>query len=325
MIVKNTKIYKRSKIQNTSCYRYYKFLQHMPCKVLGLSPWKIDSNNFWSVSYIGSFYNIQLSFGLIAFSIIEHLYSKARIYLAPAALMVSVVQQSLLFTALSASFIPLFYTIYQRSLIRINNRLAKVDGILTKCADYKLKRDYTNEVIFIANLLVIVFLIVIFDACYYDVQHILYGNFPTIIGGSVMIQFAMLLNRIEKRISSINSTVSKIGTAEDNIIGTQILSLSKKVIMRESLIYNIDNFKCAFNELHEICFDSAYFYGVPILIALFCGSVRVFFTIYLALLTVLKLSKQTVVWHVVGARLLWIVSTIIILTSSVTTIQKQVN
>ncbi|CAD6230924.1 GSCOCT00013854001.3-RA-CDS [Cotesia congregata] len=322
MIGRNANLHKRSKIQNRSmCYRYYKFFRHISCKILGLSPWKIDSNNVWSVSYVESFCNILLSFGLIALTIVEYIeYTNSSV---SGAITASVIHKSLLFTGLSASFIVLFYTFYQRSLISTNNRLTKVDRILEKCADYKLKRDYTNEVIFILNLLTIVFLILMLDACYYPVAVILYGNLPTVIGGGVMIQFAMLLNRVEKRINSINSTVLKIGPAEDNIVGTQVLSLSQKVIMRESLIYNIDNLKSAFIELHEICYDSAQFYGVPIIITLFCGGMRVFFTVYIALLTVLKLSNEVIVWHVVGPRLLWMASTIVLLTSSVTTIQKQ--
>lgn len=311
---------------NSDFYRSYKFLQRISCKALGLSPWGVSSkqNNLYNVSYVGTYYNILLIFVLIVLGVCE-VFSGSLSDDYPGKLMPLIMVEVLFITILCASLIPLLYIIRQRKLINIYNRLKFVDKLLKKCENHKLKYDYTNDVIFIVNLLTTVWLIIILQLCYAEAHRVFFENIPTVIGGGVMIQYAMLLNAVENRFRSINLIISKFSLIKSNHDYPQIFSVTQKVLKRESVLYNIDNIKAAYVELYEMCHDAADFYGVPILITILCFAERVIYCVYLCVLTILKVQGFHVPWLLMILRLIWIVFIFLAFTSSVTTIKKQVS
>ncbi|XP_057320423.1 uncharacterized protein LOC130664498 [Microplitis mediator] len=128
----------------------------------------------------------------------------------------------------------------------------------------------------------------------------------------------MILNRVNKRFKSINFTFSKLGNFRFNTIQPQELFVTRKFVSND-----IDNLKYAFIELCEMSQDISDFYGIPILISIFCFAVRTIFTVYLIMLSLFKIQNLTIVWQVDGTRMTWIVFLFIVLTSSVTKIMKQ--
>ncbi|XP_074105944.1 uncharacterized protein LOC141531817 [Cotesia typhae] len=309
---------------NSDFYRSYKFLQRISCKALGLSPWGVSSkpDNLYNVSYVGTYYNILLIFFLIVLGVYE-LFNRSLSNDYPGKLMPLIMVKVVFLTILCASVIPLLYIIRQRKLINIYNRLKFVDKLLKKCDNHKLKYDYTNDVFFIANLLTTVFLVIILQLWYIEAHRVFFENIPTVIGGGVMIQYAMLLNSVENRFKSINLIISKFSLIKSNHDYPQVFSVTEKVLKRESVLYNIDNIKAAYVELYGMCHDAADFYGVLILITILCFAERVIYCVYLCVLTILKVQGFHVPWIVMILRLIWIVFIFLAFTSSVTTIKKQ--
>ncbi|XP_044585322.1 uncharacterized protein LOC123265595 [Cotesia glomerata] len=309
---------------NSAFHQVYKYLQRISCKTLGLAPWEVSSKqeDLLNVSYVGAYYNVLLIFLLIVLGICE-LFSGSLSDDYPGKLMPLIMVEVLFITILCASVIPLLYIIRQKKLINIYNRFKFVDKLLQKCENHKLKYDYTNDVIFVINLLATIWCIIIVDVWNFPAHRVFFENLPTVIGGGVMIQYAMLLNMVENKFRSIDLIISKFSLAKSNDNYPQIFSVTQKVLTRESILYNIDNLKSTYIELYGMCHDAADFYGVPILITILCFAERVIYCVYLCILTLLKVKGFYVSWLVVILRLIWIVFVFLVFTSSVTTIKKQ--
>ncbi|CAD6230921.1 GSCOCT00013857001.3-RA-CDS [Cotesia congregata] len=297
------------------CKQCFRFLQRITCKIIGLSPWTVDDNNIYSVSFVGLYYNILYCIILSVWSL--HGVFNDPPATSPAASLFIVLKRILFVALVSSILIPLYYIAFvqQKRLISVYNRFAKVDEILKKCANYELRRNCTNDVIFSVNFVTIVFLVVISDMCYYIPSRVLFGCFPSVIGGCVMIQYAMLLNKIDSRFKSINSVILNISEPK----------ISYECQFRESILYDIDNLQKAYMELYEMCYDAAKFYGISIIIAILCCAVRVIFTLYILILSAVYYQENySPIWHVIGFRFFWVVFLFVVFTLSTTEMKKQV-
>ncbi|KAH0557350.1 hypothetical protein KQX54_004500 [Cotesia glomerata] len=291
-------------------------------KILGLSPWTRNKKKVRTFSCVGTCYNISISIALIllgVYELLDDLFADE----FPGKLIPLIIVKVMFITVLCASFIPLVYIIKQNQLIRVINRFKDVDRVLTKCANYEQKYDNTNIVIFSTNFFATIFLILILDACYFPVVRILFENLPTVISGGVMIQYAMVVNKLNKRFDIINTIFSKLGNLKLNIASPQIFSVTQVALSRGFVINEVDNLKYAFVELCEMCQDTAGFYGISVLISILCFAERIIFCVYLSLLPTLKLGIFETIWQVTAPRLIWIVFVFLVFTSSITTIKKQ--
>ncbi|XP_057320416.1 putative gustatory receptor 28b [Microplitis mediator] len=314
-------------------YRFFLLFQHFFFKIFGLAPWAIDfseifnrnrkvgNQNFqWKFSYIGSFYNILLFLVLSSVSLYNLL---GKLWNIQNSLLVSTMVEFLYFTLLCVSFISLIYTFRQKRLISVNNRFKNIDGVLNKCACYEKIKDNTNHVIFVINFLLTIGGTIIMDLYYFPLISVFFENLPTVISGILIIQYAMLLYRVNKRFKSINSTISKSFTIKCNEDQTQISSVTQQLLLRESVFNDIDNLKLAFMELREMCHDIANFYGIPILIVILSFGIRAISTLYFVVMSVVRVPLIHHIWHLDATRILWISFLFTTFTSSVTKIIKQ--
>ncbi|XP_057320418.1 uncharacterized protein LOC130664493 [Microplitis mediator] len=330
-----TALKKNNYIQNDSVYqRCYIYIQHIFFKIIGLSPWAIDTgptsknrknknrNYEFNISYIGLSYNILLSLGIIIYGFYR-IFDKSLAQASDKSPLLSVILKMIFITILCASLLPLIYIIRQKKLISVNNRFKNIDRVLNKCANYEIQNNRVNDFIFIANLLITYCLIITVSFFYYPARRVFFRNIPTVISGGVIIQYAMILNRVDKRFKSINSTISKLVKFKSNATQPQILFLTYKVLSRESFFNDIENLKYAYMELWEMCQDIGDFYGVPILIAMFCFAVKTIITVYTIILSLFDVLTIHIEWPVDSTCLLWIIFLFIVLTSSITKIKKQ--
>lgn len=141
------------------CNQYLSFMLHIWFKLLGLSPWKMDtklrvnpktenkSSRFY-FSYGGSCYNILIFTFIIAlvFYFLRNIFSK---YANDFNFTLEVISVSLvLFSMMCTSVILLTYIFRQKLLINVFNRFKNLDEKLNKCADYKMENDNINYLIF---------------------------------------------------------------------------------------------------------------------------------------------------------------------------------
>ncbi|XP_057336829.1 uncharacterized protein LOC130675282 isoform X1 [Microplitis mediator] len=316
--------------------RYFSFIRFILWKITGLSPWKFESsgifheskinssdkNDVCSVSYVGSCYNILVFLAIDSFAVYRLLdQSFNRNY--PGPILSLIIVKFLFIALLCASLIPLMYIIWQKIIITVNNEFENVDEILGKCTDYEIKKSHLNNVIFIVNLFTKICLILVLDLFYYSTERVFYEIIPSIISSGVIIQYATQLNRVNKRFKSINLAILKLGDFKISASLTQVSSVTQTVLSRESIIYEIENIKCAYIKLCEMSENIADFYGIPILIAIFSFAVRSIFTVYFTILSLVKIQLENIVWYQNGIRILWIIFLFTVLTSSVTTITKQ--
>lgn len=324
-------------INHSVCHKYCAFIQYLFFKIFGLSPWKIDylkaiiSNrlenykyNLCNTSLIGSFYNILVLLVLILFSTYSLLDDFFYQSYPGSTVLSSMIVKFLFVTSLCASLLPLVYIIRQKIIISVNNRFEIIDRVLNKCAYYESENNHTNDFIFVINFLTTIFGIIILDLLYYPALRVFFENLPTVISGGVIIQYAMTLNRVNKRFKSINLTFFKFGNFRCDATQPQKIFVTRKVVSCDFISNDIDNLKYAFIELCEMSQNISDFYGIPILISIICFAVRTIFSVYLIMLSLFKIQNIIIIWQVNGIRMAWIVFLFIVLTSSVTKIMKQV-
>lgn len=314
----------------------YKIIQHISSKIIGLAPWtlKVSStfsdreqipnrNITYSSSHVGTVYNIILFLGIASFGIYR-MIANALSQRFNDSLLVITVYQLLFVTLINASFIPLIYVIRQKIMIKAINNLKTVDFLLNQCADYTLESDYTNDVIYAFNMLMNFGLITV-DLFNSEVVSVLFESIPSIISSGVIIQYAIQLNKMNRRFSSINSAFSKL---EDHNLKSglnYVPSVTQVVQSRALIIHAIEITKKAYIELCEMCEMITDFYGIPILIAIFSFSVRALFTVYISILSIVQIHLSTMVqWYLLAIRIIFAIFLFTTLTCSVTTITKQV-
>ncbi|CAG5075237.1 Similar to gustatory receptor 659.1, partial [Cotesia congregata] len=312
----------------------YKIIQHVSSKIIGLAPWtlKVSSifsdrqqipnrNITYSSSWVGTVYNIILFLGIASFGIYRMIVNAMSQRFSNSLLSMTI-YQLLFVTLINASFIPLIYIIRQKSIMKAINNLKIVDFLLSQCADYTLESDYTNDVIYAINMLMNFGLITL-DLFNSLVMSVLFESIPSIISSGVMIQYAIQLNKMNRRFSSINSAFSKLGNHNLKSDINYVPSETQVVQSRALILHAIDITKKAYIELCEICEMITDFYGIPILIAIFSFSVRALFTVYISILSILQIQFSTIRWYLLAIRIIFAIFLFTTLTCSVTTIAKQ--
>lgn len=315
---------------NSICCRLFVFIQWSFFKLLGLSPWTSDTsgifrnknrNNTCRISYAGICYNIIFFLFNITFAPYGLFYELSNKTYQGSNSTIMLVKM-LFIALLCTSLIPFIYIIRQKTMIKVINKLKNVDEILNKCSDYKLKNDCVNTILFAVNLFMTINFIIVYDLVYYPAITIFFGNIPSVLSSGVMIQYAMQLNRIDKRFESINMAICKLGYSK---LGGQVqVSSVAQLLSRESILYDIENFKYAYVKLCRICDDMADFYGVPILIAIVCCGFRSVMTLNRIIFKFTQLEAIDIVLPVPVSRMVCLIFLFTVITSSVSAITKQV-
>ncbi|KAH0564626.1 hypothetical protein KQX54_013188 [Cotesia glomerata] len=129
---------------------------------------------------------------------------------------------------------------------------------------------------------------------------------PTVFGSILIIQYAMIINMIEKRFKSINVTLFKL-----------------KSSMHRTILNDISSIKSAYFELCDICDNTADFYGIPTLIVIILSAIRNvgnYYEMILMLLSEAEMRKSTYCSGVFAVQTFFLFT---ILTTSVTRLLKQ--
>ncbi|CAD6230934.1 GSCOCT00006886001.3-RA-CDS [Cotesia congregata] len=306
------------------CYRLSVVSQYFFFKLIGLSPWSIDaseiicrnrrieSHNFkCSFSYVGICYNLLfITVTLIVYNILYIFYSSlisglehARTFEVPFSFL----------SMLCVISIIVIYMIRQKLLINlINNRLQMVDKNLSSCADYDIKYDYTNDLIFYTNLFFISSILLALQLYRKSVPIIIFMNLPNFLIIWPLIHYLMFINMIKLRFEGINSTLLKLGTYESKILRS-----------RELVLNDISSLKRAYVEICKGCDDIVSFFGIPVFIVIFIQSVRSVRNLYfitIELITSLKI-KFIICFAISGV--LHTTILFILLTTAVTKVIKQ--
>ncbi|KAG8034389.1 hypothetical protein G9C98_007465, partial [Cotesia typhae] len=300
--------------ENSRFYAYLLFAEHIISKLIGLSPWTMDTakifrkNLFcnqldtftYKLSVIGSNYNILLAVFYVlcdVFVINNNLNKQINVPTSTKFEFVSI---------LCISVIPLIYVIRQKLLISVKNQIKDVDNELMSCAGYTLVKNNTNYWIFIINNVLIycwiIFMLLFRSSWVLRVAPIL----PTVFGSVLIVQYAMTINMIEKRFKSINLTLLKL-----------------KSSMRRPILNDISSIKYAYIELCDMCEKTADFYGIPTLIVIILYSIRNIGNCYEMILVFLSESEMSKTIFCSGIFAVQTCFLLTILTTSVTKLLKQ--
>ncbi|XP_008543427.1 uncharacterized protein LOC103568369 [Microplitis demolitor] len=284
----------------------------------------VKNQNFkWNFSYIGSCYNILLFIGFSSLSLYK-LFGKKLVNAFSNSVSASVILGFLYLTLLSTSLLPLIYVSRQKLLISVNDRIKNVDEILNKCVSYEMENDYTNNLIFIGCFFTST-CVVIMSLYYFPSISVFFENIPAFISGAVIIQYVQLLIQVKKRFESINSTISRLAYLLSNESRTEVSYVTQNLPSRESIFNDINNLKYAYMVLWKICQDITDFYGIPILIGIFCFGVKTIANVYITILSALGILDIDIKWYLNGTRMSWTISLFIALTSNVTTVMNQLS
>ncbi|XP_057318620.1 putative gustatory receptor 28b [Microplitis mediator] len=148
---------------------------------------------------------------------------------------------------------------------------------------------------------------------------------PGVIASWTVTQYAILLNMINKRFESINLGILKMGgNIRSGGTQSQTLSVTKLSLLRELVLYDIDNIKYAYVELCEICQDIGDFYGLSILIVILHFGFQSIFVLYFAISSLIQGHEHSMTMHLFnGVRLSLSTFLFTVLTSSVTNTIKE--
>ncbi|KAH0550719.1 hypothetical protein KQX54_020610 [Cotesia glomerata] len=128
----------------------------------------------------------------------------------------------------------------------------------------------------------------------------------------------MLLDTINKRFKSINSTLAKLGDIKSYEDSTNTLSVTKMSLLRGSLLYDIVNLKLAYIKLCEISQKVSDFFGLKILhVTVYIGQTSTII-IYSTILHYLKTYHIDFLMMIDLSIVVWMNIAIFVLTNYVT-------
>lgn len=320
-------------------YHYFMITQYFIYKTLGLAPWTAnnygifyknpdisDKNDLCKISYVGSCYTIFLFFLISLFCLfvdVDESYLHTNLGSILEITSVKFWMTSILFT----SSIPIIYIVRQKFLISVFNRLNEVDKKFNKCGNCVVENGYRNCLIFTLNFLMMGAIIVIMMMySTLSMPMVILRNSATTIGGAVMVQYAMIINTINKRFKIINLKISNLGNIKSNFDQTITPSVIQISPSSESVLSDIDNLEKTYIELCEVCEDFDNFYGLPILISVFFNGTLNIFILYFLSLELMGVGKENnIISYQLGTFLIRNVLLFTVLTSGVTSLLKQVD
>ncbi|CAD6242761.1 GSCOCT00014176001.2-RA-CDS [Cotesia congregata] len=300
--------------ENSRFYAYLLFAEHFTSKLIGLSSWKMDTvsifrkNLFctqlttfsYKLSIIGSGYNILLVVFYVLCDIFIIKKNLNETNKAPVSIKFA------FFSILCISVIPVIYVIRQKILISVKNQIKDVDNELMSCLDYKLVQNNINYWTFIINNVLIycwIVFMLIFESLWVEIISML---IPMIFGSILIVQYAMIMNMIEKRFKSINVTLLKL-----------------KSSMHRTIFNDISSIKFAYFELCDMCDNTADFYGIPTLIVIILFSIRNISNYYEIILVFLSEIEMQNLFYCSGIFAVQTFFLFTTLTTSVTRLLKQ--
>ncbi|CAD6208526.1 GSCOCT00010527001.3-RA-CDS [Cotesia congregata] len=292
-------------------------------KILGLSPWTIDTGilrknvspeekNFkCKLSFWGTFYNVFLVTLMLITDIwiIYHLSlmeNSTRLTLETVTVKLSFV------SIICASIIPIIYVFRQKLLVNMNNRFEGVNRTLSDCSDYSVDDSNNNYLIFTMTSLLTSGIIVLRVLYYLSSAKVFVISLPYFISSWLIVQFVMFLNMIKVRITSVNNTLSKLGTTDNKIL-----------LSRESVLNDIFIIKRDYVEICEISDGIMSFFGLPILIVIIIFSIRSIFNFYYIILILIHIQEIDLRLYEYGLFLLRNIFLFLMMTSNATEIIKQ--
>ncbi|KAG8040354.1 hypothetical protein G9C98_000925, partial [Cotesia typhae] len=312
----------------TSIHHYSAYKLRFICfsniwfKILGLSPWTIDTRmlrkngsaddkNFKSkLSFWGSFYNVLL----VIFVLITDIWIIFRLSLVEnSTLTLETVTVKLSFVSIiCASIIPIIYVFRQKLLVNMNNRFEGVNRILNDCSDHSTDDNNKNYLIFAMTSLLTTIIVILRVLYYLSSAKVFVITLPYFISSWLIVQFVMFLNMIKVRITSVNNTLSQLGTFDNKIL-----------LSRESVLSDIFIIKRIYVEICEISDGIMSFFGLPILIVIIIFSIRSIFNLYYIILILIHIQEIDLRLYEYGFFLLRNVFLFLMMTSNATEIIKQ--
>ncbi|XP_057320422.1 uncharacterized protein LOC130664497 [Microplitis mediator] len=306
------------------CNRCILFMLHIWFKLLGLSPWKMDTNlrinteirnkgPRFHFSYVGSCYNILVFIFIAGFSsyLLRNLLSIFSHYNSFTLEMLSIYLT--FFWMLCTSIIPLIYTFRQNLYRKVLNKFESLDDKLNKCADSKTENDNINYLIFSIYVVIMCCMVILRQLYFKALVNVMLASFPDFIVSGLIVQYAMLLSIVKIRFKNINSILSKLGTSESKI------SLS-----RTSVLDDIGRIKSAYVDLCEMCEDIVSFYGIPVLIDIIVTSLKTIYNLYYIILIFLDFRETDNIMYLCVLISLWYNFVFTVLATNVSKIMKQV-
>ncbi|CAD6230932.1 GSCOCT00013858001.3-RA-CDS, partial [Cotesia congregata] len=305
------------------CYRLFVISQYLFFKIIGLSPWSIDASeiltgnqriethNFrYYFSYIGMCYNIIFivvtsSLNIYCFNYIISMKILDQIF--------GIFQTTFgFFSSFCIIFIVLIITARHKLIMNfINNHLRNVDKNLNTCADYEIKYDCINDVIFVSNF-IFTSTIAIVRQFFSKSKLIVFINLPNFLTTWPLIHYTIFINIIKLRFKSINSMLLKLGTTESKISRS-----------RELILDDLDSIKRAYAELCKGCDEIVTFYEVPTLIVILIFSTKTIRSLYYMVIQLISAPKVDSLTYATGLSLLYPIYIFIYFTSSVTKVVKE--
>ncbi|CAD6240879.1 GSCOCT00014164001.2-RA-CDS, partial [Cotesia congregata] len=175
----------------------------------------------------------------------------------------------------------------------INNHLRNFDKNLNTCADYEIKYDCTNDVIFASNF-IFTSTIAIVRQFFSKSKLIVFINLPNFLTTWPLIHYTIFINIIKLRFKSINSMLLKLGTTESKISRS-----------RELILDDLDSIKRAYAELCKGCDEIVTFYEVPTLIVILIFSTKTIRSLYYMVIQLISAPKIDSLTYVTGLSFLY--------------------
>lgn len=319
---------------DSAFHRNLAYAEHIILKILGLSPWSLNTtqknpknsrvSNSYKFSCLGSFYNILLIM-MAVLTLVYVLKTNNLSKDSPEIIFSIVLVQCMIYFSFVwfIVFIAIL-TIRQKTMILILNQLKDVDERLQKCAFFKIDNSNTIHVIFITNLVISLIFIIIYSF-YHKIYVVPVLLFPILITNWIIFQYSMLLDTITKRFKSINSTLAKLGDIKNYENSTNTLSVTKISLLRGSLFYDIVNLKLAYIKLCEISQSVSDFLGLTILHGIVYVGQASTIILYSAILVYLKIGHIDFLAMIDLFSVVWMNIAIFVLTNYVTKTINEVN
>lgn len=323
--------------------RFFLLIQHFIYKIVGLSPWTLDtSKNYQNqeviskFSWIGSLYNGFVTSLITAFDY----YYQMDGFIGedptdndkddtvddldePQSIFDTLTDKIAFITVIGVCSILLLYIFRQKSMISVINRLNIIDKTLKQCTKFEPSR-ISSYFIFLVNIAIScgIMLLVALNS---SLRKVISEITPAIISSWVIVQYTLLLIVVEERFKIVNSIIYKMGDFGSDSTRKPTLLLVNVSILRDSICQNIDIIKNAYVELCDICDQITDFFGIPILVSIMYFSQGGIYILYDIITSSLKEKPSKLVYYsIMLIYFVWTVVLFLILTSSVSRTTSEV-
>ncbi|XP_044587506.1 uncharacterized protein LOC123267078 [Cotesia glomerata] len=307
-------------------------------KVLGLSPWKINTSKILGapnqngnqeslakVSKYGSLYNILLIIILPAYLAMEIILAEGKDEKRNSNLVRTVQIYLQYYGILVIVGIWLNYVMQQKKIVNIVNGLWRIDNNLMGCNRYTCKSECRLYIIPLINF----FLCGCqsgFHISFCGIHIASLWITPLIIGSWVLIECTLLLNIIFQLFESIDAKILDLGGINDINEENFYQTINLKVLLKESDIKDINCINFSIMQLCEIFDQIRDFYAIPTLMIIIYFITSTTFALYV---TIVELFFNKLEFPMFGLDIttwiLIIVFNVVVFTSNVTRITRKLS